>query len=105
MNKKSKKNTTMTKIVKVDITDLLELARQIVMEGNGGIGMSDIEYIGDIEHIAFRIPDHEEEGKCNRLLSSNEEEGGCGETGGSCICGELEDHDGDCICKLCGHEY
>lgn len=105
MDKKSK-GAAKTKIVKVDIRDVLELAKQIVMDGNGGVGMSDIEYIGDFDnYIEFCIPDHEEEGKCNGLLSPDEEEGGCGETGGSCICGEPEDHDGDCICKLCGQEY
>lgn len=97
------------KTVEIDVTDILELAKKIVTEGYGGIGASDVEYVGEIESLKFVIPDMTEEGKCNNICPPEPEgidnEGGCGETGGSCICGEKEGHEGDCICRLCGHEF
>lgn len=108
MVKKREDKGQKVKIVKIDVNDILELAKKIVAEQNGGIGVSDIEYVGGIKYLKFAILDMTEKGKCNNLCPPEIEEGGeggCGETGGSCICGESEGHKGDCICKLCGHEF
>ncbi len=88
-------------IVYVDINNVLEVAKYVIMERYGGISYSDIEYVGDIDKLKFTIPKKDRKGKCNEILSPDEE-GGCGETRGSCICGKDEGHDGDHECELCG---
>ena len=109
MGKKTKKDSKKIKafeIVYVDINDILETAKTIIMETNGGVSIGDIEYIGDVDKLKFKIPKKNREGKCTEILPPNEEdEGGCGETGGACICGKDEGHEDDHECELCGHEW
>lgn len=104
--KKGKKEER--EIVSVDIRDVMEVAKESIMMSNGGIGLSDIEYVGDAKDLKFSIPKRNRKGKCDEICTSDEE-GGCGETGGSCICGLKEGHeekDGtDHKCELCGHEW
>lgn len=94
------------KIVEISVEDLITFAQKLVLETYGGFGLNEIERVNGLK---FRIPDMIEEGKCNEIHSPEQidelTEEGCGETGGSCICGELKDHEGDHVCKLCGDEW
>lgn len=92
-------------VVDVDINDVLEVAKTVIMEKYGGVSFSEIIYAGDIDRLKFTIPKRNREGKCSEILPPEYEEGGCGETGGSCICGEDEGHEGDHKCELCGWEW
>lgn len=109
-NKKKKENKVEKEIVYVDINDILEMAKIEVIMSHGGIGVMDVEYAGEIDKLAFTIPKTNREGKCDEILSPEihgefGEIEGCGETGGSCICGEDEGHEGDHKCELCGEEW
>lgn len=103
---KKEKSEKKRKIVEVSIEDLIETAQGQILESYGGFGMNDIVRVSGLK---FSIPDITEEGKCNEVQPVVEEaeggEGGCGETGGSCICGEPENHEGDHVCKLCGEKW
>jgi hypothetical protein len=104
------------KIVYVDLDNLIEKAKEIVIATNGGVNVNEIEYIG-IEYqrdlkpgckprIKFLIPDTNEAGLCNELFEPTDVDGeGCGETGGACICGEEDGHEGDHVCRLCGESW
>ena len=91
-------------IVNIDVNDLLERAKEIIMAGHGGLDASEIEYIGELKDLKFSIPKKDRAGKCNELCEPDEE-GGCGATGGCCICGLPKGHKGNCECELCGYDW
>lgn len=90
--------------VYVDINDILERAKEEIMATHGGISYTEIEYIGDVDKLKFTIPKIDRKGKCQEI-NSPDEEGGCGETGGACICEKDEDHEDEHKCEFCGHEW
>lgn len=98
-----------TEIVYVDINDILEFAKKNVMERHGGIGYTDIEYVDTVDKLKFKIPKLDRKGKCNEEEYFESEkigkEGGCGGTGGVCICGKPEGHEGDHECEFCGADW
>lgn len=94
----------MKEIVSIDIEDILECAKDIIITTHGGISHSDVKYIGDTKKLMFEIPQVSKKGCCNKLLEPTEE-GGCGDTGGACICGRRLNHKGNCECKLCGEMW
>ena len=102
-------NKEMKETVSVDISDLLELAKNIIMDARGGLHYNEIEYLcvtnDGSEKLKFLIPKVDRSGKCNEILSPGGSGDGCGETGGACICGKPENHDGDHECELCGEEW
>lgn len=102
--KDMKKKEVEREDVYVDINDILEVAKTVIMERYGGISFSEIVYAGDVDKLKFTIPNRNREGKCNEILPPDEE-GGCGTTGGSCVCGEDEGHEGNHKCELCGEEW
>lgn len=99
MKKKQK-----TKIVEIELQSILHSAIDEIVETNGGINHNDVKYLGENLKLRFEIPDNEEEKLCNELCYPDEE-GGCGDTGGACICGKPKNHEDDHKCKLCGHEW
>lgn len=99
-NKKEEKR----EIVYIDINDIMERAKEEIMSTHGGIDYSEIKYEGYIDKLKFSIPKKSRKGKCQEICFPDEE-GGCGSTGGSCLCGENEDHEGDHICEECGHNW
>jgi hypothetical protein len=96
------------KIVYVDINDIMELAKKIITEKYGGIGYSEVEYVDKIDKLKFAIPKKDRKGLCNETTYFESEktgkDGGCGETGGSCICKKRKGHKGDHECE-CGSEW
>ena len=105
VNKKKKEE--LKEFVYVDVLDVLELAKKIIMESHGGIYFSDVEYMGSPDDkLKFQIPVVDRKGRCQEICSPDEgEDSGCGETGGACICGKKEGHKGNCKCELCGEEW
>ncbi len=99
-NKKEEKR----EIVYIDINDIMERAKEEIMSTHGGVDYAEIKYEGDIDKLKFSIPKIDRKGKCQEIHHPDEE-GGCGSTGGACICGESEDHEGDHICEECGHNW
>ena len=105
MANKNKKEE-LKEFVYVDVLDILELAKQQIIESHGGISYSDIDYVGcSDDKLKFKIPKIDRKGKCQEILPGEGEDDGCGDTGGACICGEKEGHEGNCICELCGEEW
>ncbi len=102
--KKEKEEKKEREIIYVDINQIMERAKEEIMSTRGGIDYSEIEYEGDIDKLKFSIPKKTRKGKCQEICYPDEE-GGCGSTGGSCLCGESEDHEGDHICEECGHNW
>lgn len=104
--KKEDKKGEKREIVYVDINDIMEQAKEVIMQTRGGVDYSEIEYSGDVDKLKFTIPKIDRKGKCEEILLPNEcEEGGCGETGGSCICGKPKGHEDDHECELCGETW
>lgn len=103
------KNVENIEIVYIDVDDVLEFAKNEIIATHGGISYLDVEYIG-IENVdgrdrlKFEIPKKDRTGKCEEIHSPDEE-GGCGETGGACICGKSEGHEDDHECELCGGDW
>jgi hypothetical protein len=102
------KEVEQREIVYVNIDDIMELAKKIITEQYGGIGYDDIKYVGKIEKLKFTIPKKDRKGLCNETIYFESEkigkDGGCGMTGGSCICKEEKGHKGDHECE-CGSEW
>lgn len=107
-DKKKEKKGEEREIVYVDINDILELAKKIITEKYGGIGYTDIEYADKIDKLQFTIPKKDRKGLCNETEYFESEkigkDGGCGETGGSCICIRKKGHKEDHECE-CGNEW
>lgn len=107
-NALNEKEVEERKIVYVDINDVMELAKKIITERYGGIGYTEVEYVGKIDKLKFTIPKKDRKGFCNETTYFESEkigkDGGCGETGGSCICKKWEGHKGDHECE-CGSEW
>lgn len=105
---KEKKKEEM-EIVYVDINDILEFAKKTITERYGSIGYTDVEYIDDVDKLKFTIPKLDRKGKCNETEYFESEkcgkEGGCGGTGGACVCGKPKGHDGDHECEFCGADW
>lgn len=95
-------------VVYVDINDILELAKKTIIERYGGIGFTEVEYVDDVDKLKFTIPKKDRKGKCNEMMYFESEkigkDGGCGETGGSCMCILEKGHKGDHECE-CGGEW
>lgn len=93
----------------VDINDVLDIAKSVIMEKHGGIGYGDVEYVGNVDKLEFTIPKIDRKGKCNETIFFESEkigkDGGCGETGGACICGLPAGHEDDHECDLCGENW
>lgn len=102
--KKDSEKEEKRKVVYVDINDILEAAKELIMATNGGIDNGSIRYESKVDKLKFSIPETDRKGKCQEILSPTEE-GACGETGGSCICGKDKDHDDDHECELCGESW
>lgn len=94
------------KLVTVSIEDMVQFAQAQVITEHGGVGINDVKRC---HGLTFEIPDMTEEGKCNKIHppepQSMDDEDGCGETGGSCICGKPYGHEDEHECKLCGEEW
>lgn len=103
VGKKNKKEEE-REVVYVDINDIMERAKEEIMATHGGIDYSEIKYIGDVDKLTFSIPKIDRKGKCQEICSPDEE-GGCGSTGGACICWKKEGHDDDHECEECGHTW
>lgn len=84
------------------------MAKKIGIEQHGGIGFTEVEYADTVDKLKFTIPKKDRKGKCNEIMYFESEkigkDGGCGETGGSCICILDKDHDGDHECE-CGETW
>jgi|SRR3972149_250998 len=108
MAKKQEKKEEERKIVFVDVNDIMELAKKILMEKFGGIGYAEIEYADKIDKLKFTIPKKDRKGLCNETEFFESEkigkDGGCGETGGSCICIKKKGHKGEHECA-CGSDW
>lgn len=102
--KRNEKKIEEREIVYIDINDIMERAKEEIMATHGGVNYADIEYVGDIDKLKFSIPKKDRKGKCQEIFMPDEE-GGCGSTGGSCLCGESKGHEGDHICEECGHNW
>lgn len=96
-------------IVCVDINDILEFAKKNITERYGGIGYTDVEYVDDVDKLKFTIPKLDRKGKCNETEYFESEkcgkDGGCGGTGGACICGKPKGHTDDHECEFCGADW
>ncbi len=108
--KRGRKNKEKREIVYVDVNDVMERAKETIMQNHGGVSYSEIEYVGFGETgLKFTIPKLDRKGKCNETMYFESEkigkDGGCGGTGGSCMCGEIEGHDSDHICEFCGGDW
>jgi hypothetical protein len=107
-NTSNKKEVEKREIVYVHINDIIEFAKKIIMERHGGIGYDGVEYADKIDKLKFTIPKKDREGLCNEITYFESEkigkDGGCGETGGSCICKRRKGHKGDHECE-CGSEW
>lgn len=102
--KKEKKEEEERDIVYIEINDIMEKAKEEIMATHGGINYTEIEYVGDVDKLKFTIPKIDRKGKCQEIRPPDEE-GGCGETGGACICGKEEGHEDDHECELCGETW
>ncbi len=102
--KRNEKKKEERETVYVDINDIMERAKEEIMSTHGGIDYSEIRYDGDIDKLKFSIPKKNRKGKCQEIFMPDEE-GGCGSTGGSCLCGKDEGHDDDHECEECGHNW
>ena len=104
MSKEKKAKEVEKEIVYVDINDIMERAKEEIMSTHGGVDYAEIKYEGDVDKLKFSIPKVNRKGKCQEINMPSEE-GGCGSTGGACICGKEEGHDGDHECEECGHDW
>jgi hypothetical protein len=88
--------------VEIDIEDIKdELVQRIMNEY--GVEWDEVTYVGNIKKLIFELPALDEN-LCNEVNPSTEE-GGCGSTGGGCMCGEDKGHKGLHECKRCGEEW
>lgn len=92
--------------VEIDIDDIMDnLVQQIMNEY--GVEWDEVSYVGKAKKLIFELPVLDEN-LCNEVMPPSSDiriDGGCGSTGGGCMCGEDSGHKGIHKCKRCGEEW